>query len=145
MRQHYKSGDYNAVCDICGGKFKASSMLKTWDGFYTFRHDWYPRNPLDFPVKIKEDPTPEWTRPYGEALDTGGDELVLTGIIQFYNGVANSPSIPNILNTSTVTYSANYIDGPQGEYALTIQPKIGFYITTTQQMELSTLKYSVTI
>ena len=145
MRQHYKSGDYNAVCDICGGKFKASSMLKTWDGLYVCRQDWYPRQPLDFPVKLKEDPTPEWTRPYGEDLNTAGAELVLTGIIQFYNGVANSPSIPNILNTSTVTYSANYVDGPQGTYTLTIEPGYGFYITTTQPLELSTLQYSVTI
>ncbi len=48
MRNYYKKGDYNAICDRCGFKFKASQMLKTWDGLFVDRTCWEPRQPQDF-------------------------------------------------------------------------------------------------
>lgn len=142
---YFRSGDYNAVCDLCGGKFKASKMRKTWDGYYVCQKDWYPRNPLDFQPKVKDGSTPSWTRPYGTDLNTSGTELTASGIIQFYNGVATSPPIPDIAATSSVIFTPVYLDGPIGDYSLTIQPGVGFTITSTSKLELSSIKYQVVI
>lgn len=40
--------DYNALCDVCGFKFKASQLIKRWDGLMVCEDDWEPRNILDF-------------------------------------------------------------------------------------------------
>lgn len=41
-------GDYNAICDRCGKKFKASQLTKDWQGFMLCSRDWEPRHPQDF-------------------------------------------------------------------------------------------------
>ena len=56
-------GDWNATCDICGFKYKASRLKKRWDGFMCCPKDWNPRQPQDF-VRGRADPqAPPWTRP----------------------------------------------------------------------------------
>jgi hypothetical protein len=40
--------DYNALCDVCGFKKKASELIKRWDGLMVCDEDWEPRNILDF-------------------------------------------------------------------------------------------------
>ena len=55
-------GDYNAICDRCGFKFKASKLRKTWDGLYVCSKDWEPRHPSDFARKYTEDTTVPWVR-----------------------------------------------------------------------------------
>lgn len=50
----FKSGDYNALCDQCGKKFKFSKLVKTWDGFWVCRNCFEPRHPQDF-VKVKSE------------------------------------------------------------------------------------------
>lgn len=40
--------EYNALCDVCGFKKKASELMKRWDGFMVCKEDWEPRNVLDF-------------------------------------------------------------------------------------------------
>ena len=60
---YLKVGDWNAICDVCGFKFKASQLKKRWDGFMVCDKDWERRHPQDF-LKAKPDsPTPPWTRP----------------------------------------------------------------------------------
>jgi hypothetical protein len=67
-RPHYVSGDWQAVCDACGKKFKASKLIKRWDGLMVCQADWEPRHPQDF-VRAKADlQAPKWTRP--ESSDT---------------------------------------------------------------------------
>lgn len=56
-------GDWNAICFRCGSKFKASIMIKNWQGFYTCRRCFEPRQPQDFATGIKEVTTPPWTQP----------------------------------------------------------------------------------
>ena len=51
----YIKGDYNAICDRCGYKFKASEMKRTWDNLFVCVYGcWEPRHPQDF-VKGKAD------------------------------------------------------------------------------------------
>lgn len=58
----YSSGDWNAVCDSCGKKVKASELKKRWDGFMVCEDDWNPRQSLDF-VRARQDKIAvEWQR-----------------------------------------------------------------------------------
>lgn len=69
-RDHFILGDWNAICDRCGRKKKASAMRKTWQGWYVCGPCWEPRHPQDFAKGIAERPVPPWVRPptegYGE-------------------------------------------------------------------------------
>lgn len=47
-------GDNNAICQICGRKYKASQLRKRWDGFLACKDDWHPRQPQDFVRGVKE-------------------------------------------------------------------------------------------
>lgn len=64
---YYKHHDHNAICDVCGCKFKASEMLLRWDGARVCKEDWEPRTPQDFMRGIKEDMKLDFSRP--EATD----------------------------------------------------------------------------
>ena len=64
----YDKGDYNAICDICGAKRKASELRIRWDGFLVDSRCWEPRQPQDFVRGVADTQAPKWTRP--EATDT---------------------------------------------------------------------------
>lgn len=65
---YWKSGDYNALCDVCGFKFKASELKKRWDGVMVCEADWEPRQPQDFVRGVKDQRALPFTRP--EPADT---------------------------------------------------------------------------
>lgn len=56
-------GQWNAICDRCGGNFKSGELRRTWQGFMVCAKDWEPRHPQDFVRGVKDDMTPQWTRP----------------------------------------------------------------------------------
>lgn len=47
-RDYYAEGDYNAICDGCASKLKASVLRKDWQGFMKCMRCWEPRHPQDF-------------------------------------------------------------------------------------------------
>ena len=59
-------GNWNALCDSCGRRFKASEMQKRWDGLMVCREDFEQRHPSDFLRVQKEKITVPWVRPYPE-------------------------------------------------------------------------------
>jgi hypothetical protein len=65
---YYKSGDYNAICDYCGFKYKFSKLKKTWDGFYSCSKCWEPRHPQDFVKGVLDNQSVPVSRP--ESTDT---------------------------------------------------------------------------
>jgi len=67
-RSRYDKGDWKTACDSCGRLFKASSLIKRWDGVMVCRDDWEPRQPQDFVKGVADIQTPAWTRP--EVPDT---------------------------------------------------------------------------
>lgn len=65
---NFDRGNWEALCDECGCKFKASELRKRWDGLMVCERDWEPRQPQDF-VRAKVDiQAVPWSRP--EPSDT---------------------------------------------------------------------------
>lgn len=60
---YLKLGDYNAVCDQCGFKFKFSQLKERWDGMMVCHADWEPRHPRDFPRPPRAEHQVRRTRP----------------------------------------------------------------------------------
>lgn len=60
---YLKLGDWNAVCFVCGGKYKASELKKSWKGYWTCHQCWEPRHPQDFVRGIPDRQTVAWSQP----------------------------------------------------------------------------------
>ena len=56
-------GDYNALCDECGFKYKASQLKLRWDGLRVCEKDFEHRHPHDFIRARYDDQSVPWTRP----------------------------------------------------------------------------------
>lgn len=56
-------GNWNAVCNRCGRKFKASTLKLMWTGEYVCPPHWEARQPQDFVRTPPDDQTPPWTQP----------------------------------------------------------------------------------
>lgn len=66
-----KWGDWNAICDVCGFKFKASQMQKRWDGLMVCREDYEIKHP-QLMLRVQPDnPSVPWTRPEGDEVFVG--------------------------------------------------------------------------
>lgn len=63
MNNYYKSGTWNAICDVCGFKYKADQLRKRWDGLMVCKEDYEPRNLLDFIRAVPDNQTVPWVRP----------------------------------------------------------------------------------
>jgi hypothetical protein len=64
----FKLGDWNAICDMCGFKVKASKLRERWDGLMVCHKHETERHPQDFVRATEDKQTPPFTRP--EAVDT---------------------------------------------------------------------------
>jgi len=62
-RTYYKSGDWNAICDRCGRKYKASQLKKTWDNLYMCSKHYEERHIADFFRGRSDDQSVPWNRP----------------------------------------------------------------------------------
>lgn len=60
---YYAEGDWNATCYECGHKFKASTMLKNWQGYWVCPPHWEARQTQDFVRSIPDVQTPPWSQP----------------------------------------------------------------------------------
>lgn len=60
---YYAPADFNAVCFECGRKFKASEMVRQWQGYWVCRQHFTPRQPQDFVRGVPDNPTPPWVQP----------------------------------------------------------------------------------
>ncbi len=68
---HGGSGQYNALCDVCGFKYKNHQLKKRWDRFMVCSADWEQRHPLDFYKSRKDVHQLPWTRPDSDGIDVG--------------------------------------------------------------------------
>ena len=60
---YLKRGDWNAICDVCGFKYKASELKRRWDNLYVCDVDWEPRHPQDFLKGKRDKQNTPWSRP----------------------------------------------------------------------------------
>lgn len=63
MRNYYVSGDWNALCDRCGFKFKASMLRKEWTGLRVCSCCYETRHPQDLLRVEPEKINVPWSRP----------------------------------------------------------------------------------
>lgn len=70
-------GDWNIRCDRCGKKMKGSEAVQNWQGYYTCRPCWEPRQPQDFVRGIQEYPTPPFIRNPADEFLPFADSIVL--------------------------------------------------------------------
>jgi len=63
MRTRLKLGQWNAICDRCGFKFKSGELKKDWQGLMVCNEDFELRNPQDFLRIQPERVVPDWVRP----------------------------------------------------------------------------------
>ena len=74
----YKPKNWNALCDVCGFKFKSHDLRLRWDNMMVCRADWEPRHPQDFLRAVKETSNHlPWTRPDHDGPDVGPDYVTL--------------------------------------------------------------------
>ena len=59
----FVAGEWNAICDVCGQKWKSAMMKRRWDGLMTCPHDWEPRHPQDFLRSVPDRQAVPWSRP----------------------------------------------------------------------------------
>jgi len=62
MQTYFRPGDWNANCEMCGFRFKASSMRKRWDGAMVCKRCWEPRNSQDFVKGVVDNISVPWSR-----------------------------------------------------------------------------------
>ena len=58
-----KLGDWNAICDSCGFKFKASKLRRRWDGMMVCPTDFETRHPQDLLRGRRDSQSVPWARP----------------------------------------------------------------------------------
>ena len=62
-KETYVPGDWAAICDQCGMKYKASQLRKRYDGFMVCSADWETRHPQEFVRAVPDNRPLPWTRP----------------------------------------------------------------------------------
>lgn len=59
----FLSGQWNAICDICGFEFKSRELRKNWMGLMVCSKDFETRHPQEL-IRVKaDDPSVPWVRP----------------------------------------------------------------------------------
>jgi len=60
---YFEKGDWNARCSMCGAKFKASQLVRNWQGKWRCPDCNEPRQPQDFVRGVQDVQTPAWVQP----------------------------------------------------------------------------------
>lgn len=63
----WQSGEWNALCDVCGFKFKNTQLKERWDGLRVCADDWETRHPQEMIRPLPAEKPLPWTRPEGSS------------------------------------------------------------------------------
>src|SRR6478735_8128473 len=79
MRNYYVAGDWNAICQRCGFKHKASDMKLEWTGLRVCEECFELRHPQDL-IQVREDyPATPWSSPeQADVFVVAQGDLLLT-------------------------------------------------------------------
>jgi len=61
----YVSEAWNAICDVCGLKYKSTELTKRWDGLMVCSKDFEHRHPQDL-IRVRKEEGIPWSRPEPE-------------------------------------------------------------------------------
>jgi hypothetical protein len=75
MRNYLVLGDWNAICDRCGFRFKASALRKEWTGLMVCDRCWEPKHPQLLIRVPQEHVSPPWARPEAQDVFVGPQEI----------------------------------------------------------------------
>lgn len=79
----WKDPGWNALCDVCGQKYKNTDLRERWDGLMVCTQDWEPQHPQLLIRPIPDQQPIPWSRP----------EPVDTFITHTYNPVTDQCSV----------------------------------------------------
>lgn len=79
MRNWYKRGSANGICDVCGEKYKLDQLKKRWDGLWVCPFDFENRHPQDFLRAKKESFKLPITKPRPQDVFVGAGECTILG------------------------------------------------------------------
>jgi hypothetical protein len=65
---YLRLGDWNAICDVCGFKYKASELKKRWDNLMVCSKDYEHRHPQLYIHVSPDSSNLPWTRQEPEDL-----------------------------------------------------------------------------
>ena len=109
----WDKGDWDAICDSCGRKFKASKLKQRWDGLMVCPQDWEIRQPQDFVRGVPDPQLVPWVR------DEATDSFVTIPYTEYPNDgitVLDTTIKSFIKNVNTPPYDSTTING----YALNV-------------------------
>lgn len=145
QQNNLKLGDYNAICDVCGFKYKASQLKQRWDGLMVCREDWESRHISDFYRARGEDTSVPFSRPdTNEAVWVGDLEYPLQGSFlgrgdyefKFEPGTLTAVETTNTrLSVSNGNIITNALNRPLF-YSDSARTKMGFVSGTTQTNDI---------
>lgn len=84
---YWKPGDPNAICDVCGFKYKLSQLRKRWDGLMCCPQDWNIRQPQDFVRGVRDQRPIPMARPEAPivvAADASGYAARQNVVLMYY-------------------------------------------------------------
>jgi hypothetical protein len=75
---YYSHGNWDVLCDDCGRKYKASDLLKRWDGLMVCKQYCYEeRHPQDFVRGATDKISVPWSRPENQDQFVDSPDLIL--------------------------------------------------------------------
>jgi len=109
MKNWLKLGDWNAICDSCGRKYKASTMKKRWDGLFVCEDDYELRHP-QLSLRVRGDKT---TVPMPRPDDYDPNYIAVCYIwdSSCYAGLA----VAGCMIAGNQTYSADFLYATKNE------------------------------
>lgn len=78
MRNYLKLGDWNAICDRCGFKFKASMLRREWTNLMVCSRCFEVRHPQDLLRSRRELESVPWSRPEPSDVFVSPGDAILT-------------------------------------------------------------------
>jgi hypothetical protein len=100
MKNYLDLGNWNALCDSCGRKFKADQLRRRWDGMMVCSEDYELRHPSDFLRVQKERISVPWARPY-----PASDTYVTTDVIVTEASTTIPPNTDYLLQENGIPLS----------------------------------------
>lgn len=93
---------YNANCDVCGFKHKASQLRKRWDGLMVCVKDFELRHPMDFYTTRNDAHLLPWTRSDSNGIDVGPAINPLTHTTWNNNAIAGTAVAGEAISGSSI-------------------------------------------